>query len=308
MDAAMYEQLRTDRDRRPLLNRALAGGYTPGSILKPLIALAALEAGVVTPEEEIECTGRFMVGNHPIRCWKRSGHGFLSLRHAIEHSCNPYMMEIGTRTGLDRLRPFLQAAGIGSAPDLDLPFNRADAAGILPTRNAGGHRWLAVDTAYLSMGQGIIGLSPLQAALYTAALANGGRVYRPFLVREILGLDGREIQRTVPMVTSRLPVSQEDLQVVREGMWLVVNGDDATAEQARTPLMTLAGKTGTAEVGTRENRTLNTWFIAFGPWEAPRFAVAALVERGMSGGRTAAPMVREFIEGWYGQAEGPGDG
>jgi len=311
-DSAYYSGLLLDRERQPLLNRAMHT-YTPGSVLKPLIALAALDAGVLQPEDAFECTGAYALGpDAQIRCWNRMGHGSLDLVHAIECSCNPYFIAAGVATGLERIQPVLAGAGIGVRPQLDLPPQQPERAevGLCPSRDfllrrSGGRRkWLVADTAFLAIGQGVIGVTPMQAALYTAAIANGGRVYRPFLVRSVRRPDGREVRSAVPVVESHLPVRPEYLALVRQGMYEVVNGSQGTGHNARNRAIALAGKTGTAEVGATDERHHDTWFIGFGPVEDPRYAVAILVEHGESGGRTAAVLAGQFFERWLGPAGG----
>lgn len=297
--AGRYAELAADENRRPLVNRAVAGGYLPGSIVKPLVALAALDAGVADPTDRVTCPGYARIGNGRIGCWYQAGHGSLAVREALEGSCNVYFIEMGMRTGLDRIRPMFLAAGLGTAPTLDLP---GVGTGLVPSRSwARGHwgrGWLAIDTAYLSIGQGAVNLSPLQAALYTAAIGNGGTVYRPYLVREVRNRNGRALQRVVPHPERRLPVTPEVLTVVQEGMVAVVDGANGSARRVRTELVSLAGKTGTAEVKTPREEYNNTWFVCYGPATEPRFAVALVIERGQSGGRTAAPLVRKFLEQW----------
>lgn len=311
-DSAYYEGLRTDRERRPLRNRAM-NTYTPGSILKPFIALAALDAGVIEPTSVHTCTGAYPLGpSARIRCWLRHGHGPLDLPHALEGSCNPYFIAAGVATGIDRIGPMLAAAGIGSRPQLDLPPQtpRRIEFGICPSRDyyrrrsPRGRRWIASDTAFLSIGQGVIGVTPMQAALMAAALANGGLVYRPFLVRSVRRPDGGEVRAAAPTVESRLPVRPEFLAAIRQGMFQVVNSEHGTGKNARNSAITLCGKTGTAEVGAGEDRYHDTWFIGFGPVENPRYAVAVLVEHGESGGRTAALLAGRFFERWLGPAGG----
>ncbi len=311
-DPAYYADLQADRERRPLLNRAMAT-YTPGSVLKPLIALAALEAGAIRPEAVYECTGAYALGpGAQIRCWDRAGHGPLTLVRAIECSCNPYFIAAGVSTGLERIQPVLAGAGIGTRPRLDLPPQQPERleTGIFPSReyvaqrSGGRHPWRVADTAFLSIGQGIIGVTPMHAALYAAAIANGGLVYRPFLVRSVRRPDGREVRSAVPTVDSRLPASPESLALVREGMTQVVNGARGTGRNARNRVISLAGKTGTAEVAAPDERYHDTWFIGFGPVEAPRYAIAVLVERGESGGRTAAALAAQFFDRWLGPASG----
>jgi penicillin-binding protein 2 len=311
-DSAYYAELLVDRERWPLRNRAMYT-YTPGSVLKPLIALAALDAGVIQPDTQYECTGAYALGpDSQIRCWNRAGHGPLDLVHAIECSCNPYFIAAGVATGLERVQPVLAGAGIGARPQLDLPPQRPERAeeGLCPSReylarrSGGKRKWLVADTAFLSIGQGIIGVTPVQAALYAAAIANGGLVYRPFLVRSVRRPDGREVRSAVPTVESRLPVRAENLALVRQGMAEVVNGAKGTGRTARNRAISLAGKTGTAEVGAPDERYHDTWFLGFGPLEGPRYAVAVVVEHGESGGRTAALLAGQFFERWL----GPGGG
>ncbi|MFW5803591.1 MAG: penicillin-binding protein 2 [Verrucomicrobiota bacterium] len=299
LNAKQYSDMALDQKKRPLVNRAANGDYLPGSIIKPLIAMAALENDVVSADETVACPGVIRIGNARIHCWYRAGHGAVDMRGAIEQSCNVYCIDVGMRTGLDRIRPFMLAAGFGRRPAIDLP-NAAD--GLVPSRPwARGHwgrGWLAVDTAYLSIGQGAIDISPLQAAVYTAAIANGGMVYRPFLVRDIRTPDGKLRHRTVPDPEGTLPLSRDNLKIVQEGMKRVVNGANATARRARNPYISLAGKTGTAEVGSSDNRTHNTWFICYGPLDNPRYAAAILIRNGVSGGQTAAPIAKQLFSTW----------
>ena len=308
LDGPTYAALRTRISDRPLANRAMAAGYLPGSIVKPLMGLAALASGAIVADDVVVCEGAYRIGDRPIRCWRRSGHGPVDLLSAIEQSCNTYFIDAGQRVGLDRISPLLAAAGLGEDPGLDLPHLSARTSGFLPTRWSApqrlGRAWLAIDTAFLSIGQGAIALSPLQAAMFTAALANGGTVYRPYLVQRVLSPTGVVIRNAAPQVLHRLPTTPEHLGLVREGMWRVVNGEDASAELARNDAITLAGKTGTAEVGSGETRTKNAWFICFGPWEAPEIAVAVVIENGVSGGRTAAPVARRFLTAWLGADTG----
>jgi len=311
-DSAYYEALSADRERRPLLNRAMVS-YTPGSILKPLIALAALDAGVLQPEAVFDCTGAYALGpGSQIRCWMRTGHGPLDLVHAIEGSCNPYFIAAGMAAGIDRLQPMLAAAGIGTRPAIDLPPQQPERAerGICPSRDyfqgtpRSRRRWIAADTAYLSIGQGVIGVSPMHAALYAAAIANGGSLYRPFLVRSVRRPDGKEVRAAAPVVERRLPARPEHLALIRQGMYEVVNSDRGTGKNARNTVLSLCGKTGTAEVGAGDERYHDTWFLGFGPVENPRYAIALLVEHGESGGRTAALLAGRFFERWLGPGTG----
>ncbi len=298
----VYHRLATDRERTPLLNRAIAGSYQPGSIVKPLTALAVLQSNASSSGDTVTCTGVSRTGG--IRCWKTGGHGSMDMVHALEQSCNCYFIEMGLRAGLDRLLPVFGSAGIGQETGIEL----GGATGFLPSRgwaeDVRRQPWSAADTAYLSIGQGPVTLSPLQAAMYTAAIANGGTIFRPYLVRMVRAPDGTPRRQTAPVGTSHLPAMQTELSIIRRGMYDVVNGANATAAAARNPFITLAGKTGTAEVGTAASaRHKNTWFIGYAPAESPKYALAIVVERGQSGGHTASPIAKTFFESWLGGGE-----
>jgi len=298
----LYGRLAQDEAGKPLLNRALAGGYMPGSIIKPLIGLAALQRGTVSARDRTDSPGYYQLGRHRIGCTAPPGR--YTLAEALETSSNAVFMHLGMETGLDHLQPLLQRAGIGQ--DTGFSLHVGGDEGLLPDRadkrRRTGEPWYAADTAFISMGQGQITLSPLQAAMYTAAIANGGTLYEPQIVAEIRGPQGEVLRELQPHVRNRLAVAEPHLQEVRRGMHMVVHGDYATGGAARTPVIELAGKTGTAEVRAR-GRSKNTWFVCFGPYEDPQYALAILVEDGQSGGRTCAPLARRFFEKWL--TEGP---
>lgn len=304
---ATYNEF-NERPDLPLLNRAVDGSYAPGSIIKPLIALAALECNAIHLDTRHTCTGVYSQHRLNIRCAARWGHGELGVIEALKVSCNPYFIDAGLRTGLDNIQPIFSALGFGRRPRIDLP---SAASGLLPTREyalrvrGSRHPWGLADTALISIGQGMSVITPLQAALYTAAIANGGLVYRPFLVRSVLNPDGRVWRHTAPVVEQRLPVSLEHLVAVRQGMHEVVFDDHGSGSRARNDIIDLAGKTGTAEIMPPGGpRRKNTWFICFGPFPRPRYACAIIVEDGDSGGRTAAPLARQFFEEWLGASAG----
>lgn len=291
-------QMGRDEISRPMVNRATQGVYMPGSIVKPLMALALLENGVVTAEDEYDCIGYFKLGSHRIRCARRWGHGILSLQEAISVSCNPYFIAGGVQCGIDNLAPFFAAAGFGERSGFEI----YDAAGIAPAREIAERyakrSWTISDTAYASIGQGLIEVTPLQAAMYAAALANGGTLYRPYVISEIRTQEGELLQHSLPVVRNRLPVKPENLAIVREAMHMAVTSSDGGARGLAGVDLDLAGKTGTAEVGYGENRHKNTWTIAFGPYADPQYAVACIIERGNTGGSTTVPIVAEFFRLW----------
>ncbi len=304
MSGSRYSGLAGDSTYRPLLNRAISGGYAPGSIIKPLVAMRILADGAYGVNELVSCNGAFEIGDTKIRCAHQSGHGAISMVQALESSCNPYFIGGGVTLGLEQLQHVFRQCGIGANPRFEL--STRGSGGTLPSRELKWRRrkqrWNAFDTALISIGQGMISVSPLQAAVYTAAIANRGTLYRPYIVDRIQDRSGQVTVQTRPEVVSRLDFAPWVFDVVHDGMHHVVHGGRAGAPAARTPTIELAGKTGTAEVGFGRNKRKNTWFICFGPYPDPRYAVAVLVEGGVSGGRTAAPLARRFFDAYLGAA------
>lgn len=298
-----YSRLLHDPSK-PFLNRALLGAYMPGSIIKPLIALSLLDSKTITPEDRIDCEGSIKIGNKEVKCWnwKSGGHGHLNLVHAIENSCNIYFITLARKEGLDKILRTLSSAGIGEKTGVPLPEN----AGILPTREIKEKRfkekWTDFDTAMLSIGQGIILVSPLQAALFTAAIANGGYLLEPVLIDKLV--DGNSEERKIlykaqrPQIRRKITEDRNNLEQVRTGMYLSVNGEKGTSRKAANSKIVLSGKTGTAEVGSGDNKTHNTWFIGYGEAAGRLYAIAILIENGISGGATCAPIAKQFFENY----------
>ncbi len=295
LPAALWQRLRSD-PRHPLLNRAAAGIYPPGSIFKPVVALAALDAGIATPSTAIDCTGAYeMPGGQTVRCWLRTGHGPQAIRQALEQSCNVYFCQVGVQLGYEpRLWETGVALGLGRRPEIEI----ASAAGLLPTdawkRRRWGDGWRTGDTANLAIGQGFLSVTPLQMAVMTAALANGGAVLRPRVVLS-------PAEPGQPSVVGRVRWRPESLAAVRQGLHDVVNGPRGTGRLARIDGPRMAGKTGTAEYYERGERRKHAWMIAYAPFEAPRYAIAVVVENSDSGGRAAAPIVHRVFSALFGR-------
>ena len=298
LSSSRLQELLQDEENRPMFNRATQGTYTPGSIVKPLVALAALEELPEETLEEYECTGRYLLGKTAIRCAQRYGHGLVDLPRAIRVSCNPYFIWMGLKLGIDRLGEYMKEAGFGEKTGLEIP----EGAGIAPQREVARRlwrrNWLAIDTAYASIGQGAITITPLQAALYAAALANDGILYQPYVVRRILTPQGKTLQETAPRIRRRISASPETFILVREAMRQAVEEREGGATGLRIPGLPVAAKTGTAEVGSGSTRHKNTWVIAFLPADEPRYALACVIERGDSGGKTAVPVAAQFLKSW----------
>jgi len=291
-----YRELSEDPGK-PFLNRAVQGAYMPGSTIKPLTALAALENGI--PETKTyDCTGRTPLGyNDGIRC--TGIHHELDMRHAIMKSCNVYFVELGVEVGIDALSRMFESAGIGRKTGIEV----AERTGDLPKDGPG---WNKNETAYVSIGQGRVTVTPLQAAVFYAAIANGGTIYNPYLIDHIYDHDRLSGSRlsvfdAVPLKTGKLAASESSLNVVREGMYLVVNDPGGSGRRGSIKSAVLYAKTGTANVGSGANATKNTWFNGYvkHPRTGELLSFAAVIEHGESGGSTTAPIVAEMLSEWF---------
>ncbi len=302
-----------DSDRRPMAHRAYRAHYPPGSVYKILVAAAALEEGVVTPETSYYCPGHFQLGGrgHRWRCWRRSGHGNVAMVDALAYSCDVYFYNVGLKLGVDKIAEWSNRFGLGVPTGLDLP---GELPGLIPTRawKAALHadqpvweqRWYDGETVNLSIGQGDATSTPLQCAVLMASVMNPGRRVRPFLNQAVGPLD-----------TPRL-LSDETLRVVQEGLrQCVVDGPPAptgTGQRAHLEGYDILGKTGTAQtVSLRHIQDYATvedipyekrhhaWFVAGVMDREPNIAIAILIEHGHSGGKAAAPFAAEVISYFY---------
>lgn len=291
-----WNQLTQD-PKRPLLNRATAGEYEPGSIIKPIIALSMLENGMPATDV-INCPGKSYIGNATIRCARRSGHGNRDVVGAIEQSCNVFFIEQGRVLGLEKLSDTMASMGIGKKTD----FPIYERSGLLPSRTdlyyKTGRKWNVFDTALISIGQGNIRVTPLQAALFTAAIANGGNLWRPYILKEVLDPKGNTIFINQPFPRAELNINKEYLDIIHRGMFNVVHGADGSGKEANTKKIDLYGKTGTAEKGQGDSKTKTTWFAGFGTYKNTTYALAICVENGVSGGKTCAPIAKQFFDAW----------
>ena len=294
--AAIWNILRND-ERTPLLNRATAGAYAPGSIFKPIVAIAALENRLATANVTYDCPGHFELGRGRFHCWQRRGHGLLNMQQSIERSCNVYYFRLALLTGYDPIYHMATALGLGQRTGVTLDH---EVAGIMPNdawkRRVFQDAWRDGDTVNVSIGQGPITVTPIQMARYTAALANGGYVYEPRLVRgtRVFGAAAFEPEPVQP--PKPMNWSAETLRVVRGGMRDVIHGSHGTARHTAIPGLTFAAKTGTAEFGPKDEGRKHAWTIAFAPYDQPRYAIALMTDEGVSGGTTAAPKVKRILE------------
>lgn len=293
--ATDWNSLRTDT-RAPLLNRAVAGQYPPGSIFKPVVAMAALINTVIHADTAYTCTGAYLVGTLPIRCWHRNGHGPLQMRRALEQSCNPFFIDLAVRGGYEMVYRQAAALGLGQRCGIDLPF---EAAGLLPDdgwkRRTQGDGWRLGDSANIAIGQGALLVTPLQMAVITAALANGGLVWQPRLAMGIRHPETGALQPLPPRLQRDLQWPPEILGTVQWGLHDVVQAPSGTGRNALTAGVKMAGKTGTAEVGSKQAGKRHGWMIAYAPFDRPRYAVAMIIEDAESGGITVAPRIGRLM-------------
>ncbi|HMU55655.1 MAG TPA: penicillin-binding protein 2 [Nitrospira sp.] len=289
---------------RPLNNRASQGQYPPGSTFKVMMAAAALETNTVTPSSTVHCNGGYQFGRRLYRDWKAGGHGSVDLHQALVHSCDVYFYTVGQRMGIDTIAAYGHQFGLGEETGVDLPSERV---GIMPStawkQKARNEAWLPGETISASIGQGYVTVTPLQMASLIGTVANSGVAYRPRLVQAIMSRDTGHLQELPPVEKHRLKVKQEHLKLIREALADVVT--EGTATRAKSSIVSIAGKTGTAQTSalrTGPEKDIpkklrdHAWFVAFAPVEAPKIAVAVLAENMGHGGSAAAPLAKEVIE------------
>ncbi|MFZ7125301.1 MAG: penicillin-binding protein 2 [Desulfobacterales bacterium] len=320
MSRDTWTRLITNTDR-PLENKVIQGAYPPASTYKIITAAAGLEEGVIRPDEVIYCPGHYRFGNRTYRCWKRWGHGDVHLVKAIAESCDVYFYQVGQRLGIDRLAWYAKAFGLGTPTGIDLDHEEG---GLIPTSSwklrRFGEPWQPGETLSVAIGQGFNLVTPLQMVTLTAAVANGGTRFRPHIVRRVVSPDHEVISGMEPEVVGQLPISPQTLEWIRKGMWEVVNGNRGTARVAKLKDVDISGKTGTAQVVSRERieeedpkaelvRKFkdHAWFVAFAPAERPQIAIAVIVEHGEHGSSTASPIARELVKTYLNLEETPSE-
>ena len=294
---------------RPMSNRAIQGEYPPGSTYKIITALAGLQEGVVDDKSVFQCPGHYRFGNRVYRCWKKGGHGKVDIVKAVEESCDVYFYQVGQRLGVDRLAWYARAFGLGAPTGVQLDH---EAHGLIPTaawkKKRTGVPWQEGETLSIAIGQGFNLATPIQMAVLAAAVANGGHRYRPLILDAVKLVDGEILQENKSKLIGKLPVSPAHLELIKQGLWKVVNSENGTARGSRLADIEYSGKTGTSQVISRkEDESMaeedmpahlrsHAWFIAYAPSEKPTIAVAVVVEHGEHGSGAAAPIAKEMIK------------
>ena len=303
IDSKAWSKLISDKDF-PLVSRATQGLYAPGSVFKMVPSAAAMTEGVIDPDTLVHCPGYYRVGSHVYRCWKRGGHGWMNMREAIVQSCDVYFYRLADKLGIDRMSRYMNFFGFGSPTGIGIE----ERAGITPSREWKLERfkkpWYKGETIVSGIGQGYVSVTPLQIAMMTAAIANDGTLLTPKLVIKEVAFSGQTRLNILPP-RGELPVGKDTLALIRDAMTGVVNGPGGTGHGARIENITVAGKTGTAQVVSLDSQSTDrahkdhAWFTSFVPAEAPEIAVTVLIEHGGKGGAVAAPIAKKIIETYF---------
>ena len=298
--------------RKPFGNKATAGQYPPGSTFKPMVAIAAIDSGVITPDTRVVCPGSMTLGNARFHCWKKGGHGSLDLVNGLKHSCDVFFYEVARRAGVDRIADVAKRFGLGAPCGIDLP---GELGGMIPTRAwkqaALGQPWHPGETLINGIGQGYVLATPLQLATMVSRIANGGFAVTPHVARDAID-QGRMVPR-VAGGYGGLGVSKLALSLVQRGMNAVTNEAGGTAynNRIKEEQWAMCGKTGSAQVrritmherdtGVKKNDDLpwkerdHALFVAYAPVSAPRYGIAVVVEHGGGGSVVAAPIARDIL-------------
>ena len=307
-----WKALVTD-EWHPLQNRSIHGQYPPGSTYKIVTALAGLEEGVIKPDTSIFCPGHFKLGRGLYRCWKKSGHGFMNLHDALVQSCDVYFYTIGHRLGIDTIAKYAKRSGLGRPTRLGLSREKK---GLVPTTQwkllNKNEPWQLGETISASIGQGFNLVTPIQQVILMAAVANGGILLKPYLVKRIEGPEGQIQKEFFPEIVGQIGVDPDHLEQVRKALRDVVNSARGTGKKSRLKNIIVSGKTGTAQVvRMKSNEELekgevipvkyrdHAWFVAFAPYEKPVIAVAIIVEHGGHGGTTAGPIAGKIFKKYF---------
>lgn len=293
-----------NNERNPLSNKAIAGQYSPGSTFKTIVALAALESGIIKPETRFFCTGQMFLGNHAFHCWRRHGHGHLNIVEALMHSCDIFFYETAQRIGIERIAEMARRFGLGQKTNIGLENEKS---GLIPDKawklKRFGESWQQGETVISGIGQGYILTTPLQLATMVARIANGGYEVKPTFTKV-----------TDKSTIKKINISTEYINAVKQGMYDVVNIPGGTAYRSHFNIngQEMAGKTGSTQVRRitmkeRQTRILRQdelpWkyrdhalFVAFAPYDNPRYGVAVLVEHGGGGSSVAAPIASQILQ------------
>lgn len=285
---------------KPLVNRAIQSRYPPGSTWKPLIAIAALEEGVITPSTTFFCSGTFQFGNNPHHC--HGAHGYVDVSKAIQVSCNVFFYQTAIKLGLERLIKWSRLFGFGEKTGIDLPF---EISGIIPTKEylfkKYGDWFPPGALVNYGIGQGEISVTPLQLACYVSVIANGGTYYQPHLVRAIRNSLTKQTS-LMNFESKKINIRPKTLEIVKNAMFNVVNVPGGTAFGIKIDGLDICGKTGTAQNSRGRD---HSWFVCFAPKDNPKIVIAVIAENAGFGAAVAAPIARELLRVYFNRTDIP---
>lgn len=301
--------------RHPLQNKVIAGQYPPGSTFKMVVALSAMREGIASSNRVVDCQGDYLLGGSRFRCWKKAGHGRTNLKKALRESCDVWFYQVGLELGIDKLSAAAKELGLGAPVGYPLPGEKK---GVIPTQEWKRARynkpWYAGETVIASIGQGFVLSTPIQLAVMTAALANGGKVLKPQLIERIEDWQGNLLLQPETEVIRQATYSPAAWKAINSGLVAAVNEPRGTGRVAMLDQVVVAGKTGTSQVVRRksdEEEELDeggdvpyrfrshALFVAYAPAEDPQIAVAVVVEHGQHGGSAAGPVAKSIIERYF---------
>ena len=311
INSKKWKALMSDRGK-PMTNKAIQGEYPPASTYKIITSIAALEEKEIDVHTTAYCPGFFRYGNRVYRCWNKNGHGNMSVIEAITQSCDVFYYQAGDKVGVDALAKYAMGCGLNQKTGIQLEDERK---GLIPTSSWKKKRfnepWHRGETLSIAIGQGYDLVTPIQMAVFIAAVGNGGTLYKPRIVSAIEGSQGNLIKEIPIEIKGKLPVGKKTLEIIQKGLLDVVETDRGTAKRIRLKHVKIAGKTGTAQVfSVKSGEKLKTehldfylrdhaWFICYAPAENPVIAVSVLIEHGAHGSTTAAPiagaLIRQYI-------------
>jgi penicillin-binding protein 2 len=279
--------------------------------------MAGLEEGVIDKDTTFFCPGYYKYGNRVYRCWKHSGHGDVNVIEALAQSCDVFFYQVGQKLGVDRLAMYAVACGLGSPTRINLDH---EAKGLIPSsqwkKRRMGVDWQGGETLSVAIGQGYDLATPLQMLALISAVGNGGKLYKPLILKSVRVPGGAVVLESKPQLVGKLPVSRQNLEIIKEGLKEVVNNPKGTAwRAAHIEGIDISGKTGTSQiVGRSSERNVSkkepsnqfephAWFVAYAPSDNPKIAVSVIIEHGGHGSSAAAPIAKEIIETYLGHPE-----
>lgn len=312
LSATDWQSLRNN-PFHPLLDKVTGGAYPPGSVFKVIPALAGLDQKLINSNTRFFCPGYYNLGSQTWKCWNHDGHGSVNLQEALMQSCDVYFYNLSYQLGIDPITKWARLFGLGERTGLDLNM---EITGVVPSQewklHTKGVKWQQGDTINAGFGQGFNTCTPIQILNLFAAIANGGKLYKPYLIDRIVNLEKKVIERTQPYLIRDLQINPAHLAVVRKGLQDVVESARGTAKLARVPGFSVSGKTGTAqnsslkftkgyEKSELDFRLLDhAWFAGYTPSENPEIAVVVFSEyEGGGGGKNSAPIAQQIFEAYY---------